>query len=265
MVGDIPLKSRKEIEFMRQAGSVTAKILDEVGSYVTPGVSTQELDEFIHRRTMELGAKPATLNYKGYPKSCCISPNEVVCHGIPSPYQQLKSGDIVNVDVTSIVHGYHGDSSRMFFVGGEEACSKEAVDLVLNTRKALYAGISAVKPGGKIGDIGASISDFIRSLEKGYGIVREYTGHGLGRKFHEDPQVLHVARRGTGEVMKPGMTFTIEPMINEGTARTVVSTVDGWTVRTADGKLSAQWEHTILVTESGYEILTKSETDPQFK
>ena len=264
MVGDIPLKSAKEIECMREAGKVTAQILDEVGKLVVPGVSTQELDDFIHRRTLALGAKPATLNYKGYPKSSCISPNEVVCHGIPSPYVLLKEGDIVNVDVTSIVRGFHGDSSRMFLVGGDAACSKDAQFLVQSTRRALYAGIAAVRPGGRIGDIGAAIADFIRSLGKGYGIVREYTGHGLGRKFHEDPQVLHIARRGTGDVMKPGMTFTIEPMINQGSPRTVLSSVDGWTVRTFDGKLSAQWEHSVLVTETGYEILTKSQSDDQF-
>jgi methionyl aminopeptidase len=185
-----------------------------------------------------------------------VSPNEVICHGVPAPFTILNSGDIVNVDVTSYKNGFHGDSSRMYFVGGEEACSPEARELVETARKALYIGIDAVRPGNRIGDIGAAIQEYIASTGKCYGIVKEYTGHGLGREFHEAPQVIHTARRGTGAVIRQGMTFTIEPMINAGSAKTTLSKVDGWTVRTADGSWSAQWEHTIVVTKTGCEILT---------
>ena len=241
---------------MREAGRITALILDEVGEMVKPGVSTEQINSFVHKRTLELGAKPATLDYKGYPKSCCISINDVICHGIPSRFDLLKSGDIVNIDATSIWKGYHGDSSRMYFVGGREACSPAAIELVDITYAALMAGIKEVAPEKNIGDIGAAIQEFIKQTGKGYGIVRDYTGHGLGRKFHEEPQVLHIGERGKGPTMRPGMVFTIEPMINEGSYKTVLSKVDGWTVRTIDGKLSAQWEHTVAVTETGYEIFT---------
>lgn len=254
----ITIKTPEEIELMREACQVTATILDEVGEIIRPGMNTEEINTFVHRRTLESGAIPSPLNYKGFPKSVCVSPNDVVCHGIPAPYVMLMPGDIVNVDVTCYKNGFHGDSSRMFFVGGEEACSAEARELVKVTRDALFAGIRQVRPGNYIGDIGAAIQDFIRGTGKSFGIVREYTGHGLGREFHEPPQVIHVSRKGSGDVMRPGMTFTIEPMINIGTARTVLSKVDGWTVRTADGALSAQWEHTVLVTESGVDIMTKS-------
>ena len=257
----IPIKTEKEIKLMREACGITSRILDAVGEIIKPGVSTEEINTFVHRMTSELGAVPAPLNYKGFPKSVCTSVNEVVCHGIPSPYAQLKEGDIINVDVTSIRKGFHGDSSRMFFVGGPDACSEEAQTLVDLAQKSLHLGIKEVKPGNTIGDIGAAIQEFIESLDKSYGIVREYTGHGLGRSFHEAPQVVHVGRRGSGPKMKPGMTFTIEPMINLGTANTSLSKVDGWTVRTADGKLSAQWEHTVLVTNDGFEILTAFEGD----
>jgi methionyl aminopeptidase len=206
---------------------------------------------------VDAGGTPSPLGYKGYPKSVCISPNDVICHGIPAPFTILQAGDIVNVDVTTYKDGFHGDASRMYFVGGEEACSSDAVTLVNVTRDALYAAISEVRPGKRLGDIGAAIQEQVRNSGHAFGIVREYTGHGIGREFHEAPQVLHVGRRGTGEVMKPGMTFTIEPMINAGTHRTVLSKIDGWTVRTADGSLSAQWEHTVLVTDSGVEILTE--------
>lgn len=243
---------------MREVCAVTAQILDAVGSIVKPGISTDDINDFVHGMTLELGATPSPLNYKGYPKSVCTSINDVVCHGIPSPLVVLKEGDIINVDVTSYKNGFHGDSSRMYFVGGRSACSKEACELVDVTEQALDVGISAVVPGGHIGDIGAAIQEFIASTKKGYGIVREYTGHGVGREFHENPQVVHVGKRGYGDLIKPGMTFTVEPMINAGGPKTTLSKVDGWTVRTADGSLSAQWEHTILVTNEGREILTKS-------
>jgi methionyl aminopeptidase len=254
----IPIKSARELELMRDTCRVTSRILDEVGSIIEPGITTEDINTFVHNLTLELGATPSPLNYKGYPKSVCTSLNDVVCHGIPSPLVTLREGDIINVDVTSYKNGFHGDSSRMYFVGGREAASPEARELVDITLQALQVGINAVRPGGRIGDIGAAIQEFIQDTGKGYGIVREYTGHGIGRDFHENPQVIHVGKRGHGDQMKPGMTFTVEPMINIGGPRTVLSKVDGWTVRTADGTLSAQWEHTVLVTESGYEILTKS-------
>ncbi len=256
----ITIKNLEEIALMREACVVTSTILDEVGEIIRPGMSTEEINTFVHRRTTDLGAIPSPLNYKGFPKSVCVSPNDVICHGIPAPFVVLQAGDIVNVDVTSYKNGFHGDSSRMYFVGGEEACSPDARELVRVTREALMAGIRQVKPGNRIGDIGFAIQEYIRGIDRGYGIVREYTGHGLGREFHEAPQVLHVGRKGTGDIMKPGMTFTIEPMINAGTHKTSLSKLDGWTVRTADGKLSAQWEHTVLVTETGVEIMTKSPT-----
>ena len=258
MLDRIPVKSADEIELMREACLVTATVLDEVGDIVKPGISTEEINSFVHRRTSELGATPSPLNYKGFPKSVCVSPNDVICHGIPAPFTILQSGDIVNIDVTSFKNGFHGDSSRMYFVGGELACSELARDLVRITRESLMAGINEVRPGKKVGDIGAAIQEYIRNNRKEFGIVREYTGHGVGRQFHEPPQVLHVGRRGTGEILRAGMTFTIEPMINAGSHKTSLSKVDGWTVRTADGSLSAQWEHTILVTDTGHELMTKS-------
>lgn len=254
----ISIKTAAEIELMREACQVTATILDEVGDIIRPGMSTEEINTFVHRRTSELGATPSPLNYKGFPKSVCVSPNDVICHGIPAPFVILQAGDIVNVDVTSYKNGFHGDSSRMYFVGGADACSIEARELVNMAREALFMGIKAVRPGNRIGDIGAAIQDFVNQTGRRYGIVKEYTGHGLGREFHEAPQVIHTARRGTGSIIKPGMTFTIEPMINAGSAKTSLSKVDGWTVRTADGSLSAQWEHTVFVTDKGCELLTAS-------
>lgn len=254
----ISIKTSAEIELMREACQVTATILDEVGEIIRPGMSTEEINSFVHRRTVELGATPSPLNYKGFPKSVCVSPNDVICHGIPAPFVILQAGDIVNVDVTSYKNGFHGDSSRMYFVGGVDACSPEARELVEVARQALFVGIKAVRPGNRIGDIGAAIQDFVNQTGRRYGIVKEYTGHGLGREFHEAPQVIHTARRGTGSPIKSGMTFTIEPMINAGSAKTSLSKVDGWTVRTADGSLSAQWEHTVLVTDKGCELMTAS-------
>ena len=259
----IPIKTEKQIRGIRNACAATAQILDEVGAIIESGITTDVINSFVHRRTEELGAIPAPLNYKGFPKSVCVSVNEVVCHGIPDEYTVLNDGDIVNVDVTCILDGYYGDSSRMYLVGGNDACTKKAIELVQDTYDSLYAGIKEVGPGKNFGDIGAGIQKYIEGLSKNYGIVREYTGHGIGCDFHEAPQILHVGRYGTGAKMKPGMTFTIEPMINLGTYKTVLSSLDGWTVRTADSKLSAQWEHTILVTTSGYEILTLSAEEKQ--
>lgn len=259
----IIIKTPEEIDLMRASCQLTSRILDAVGGVIKPGISTEEINSFVHKMTIEAGATPSPLNYKGYTKSVCTSVNDVVCHGVPNPYEILKAGDIINVDVTCFKDGFHGDSSRMYFVGGESVCSEEAIRLVNVCREAMRVGVAEVAPGKRIGDIGAAIQEFIKADGHNYGIVREYTGHGLGRDFHEAPQVVHVGRRGAGDVMRPGMTFTVEPMINAGTHKTVLSKLDGWTVRTADGKLSAQWEHTVLVTEGGHEILTRSISNPE--
>lgn len=254
----IPIKSASDLVLMRESCRIASQVLDAAAEFVRPGISTEDINTMVHQMMLDLGATPSTLNYKGYTKSCCTSVNDVICHGIPSPFVILKEGDIINVDVTAYKGGFHGDSSRMYYVGGKESCSKDAINLVEITEEALHRGIAEVAPGKRIGDIGAAIQEYIRSLPQEYGIVREYTGHGIGREFHEPPQVVHIGKRGYGEEMKPGMTFTIEPMINAGTYKTVLSKIDGWTVRTADGSLSAQWEHTVLVTPEGCEILTKS-------
>ena len=254
----IPIKTPAEIELMRESCRITATILDEVTDFLKPDLSTEDINSFVHKRMLDMGARPSTLNYKGYTKSVCTSINDVICHGVPNPYDILKLGDIINVDVSCFKNGFHGDSSRMYLIGGEEACAPIALELVKVTRQALFEGIAVVRPGAHIGDIGAAIQAFIKSTAHPYGIVREYTGHGVGREFHEPPQVIHIGKRGHGDECLPGMTFTIEPMINIGTHKTVLSKVDGWTVRTADGSLSAQWEHTVLVTEDGHEILTTS-------
>ena len=255
----ISIKTPEEIEKMRKACKVTAQILDDVHEIVKPGISTEDINKFVHEETIKMGAIPAPLNYKGFPKSVCTSVNEVVCHGIPSEKEILKEGDIINVDVTSILDGYYGDASRMYFVGGKKACTSKAINLVEAAKTSMDIGIKTVKPGNYIGDIGYNIAKYIKSLNKDYGIVRDYTGHGIGSVFHELPQVIHIASKGTGAMMKPGMTFTVEPMINEGTYKTTCSATDGWTVWTRDRKLSAQWEETVLVTENGVEILTKSQ------
>jgi methionyl aminopeptidase len=255
----IRIKTENQQLGIRIASAITAKILDEVGEHVRVGSSTEDINTFVHERTLELGGIPAPLNYKGFPKSVCTSVNDVVCHGIPSQQQVLQDGDLINVDVTTIKDGYFGDASRMYIVGGENAkCSSAARELVSDTYDALMVGIKEVEPGKRFGAIGRSIQDFIEGLKKEYGIVREYTGHGIGLAFHEPPQILHYGGYDGGSKMRPGMIFTIEPMINLGTWHTSLSAIDGWTVRTADGKLSAQWEHTVLVTETGYEILTLS-------
>ena len=260
-VSRIPIKTADDIKRMREACDVTVAVLDSVNQIIRPGISTEDINVFVNDLTLKLGAKPSTLNYRGYPKSVCTSVNDVVCHGIPDPYVILKAGDIINVDATSYKQGFHGDSSRMYFVGGEEACSEEARTLVHVTGKALDVGIEAVKPGGRVGDIGAAIQEYIKSTGRHYGIVRDYTGHGVGREFHEPPQIIHIGKYGYGDEFKPGMIFTVEPMINAGSYKTSLSKVDGWTVRTIDGSLSAQWEHTVLVTEEGCEILTLSKLE----
>ena len=254
----IIIKSPAEIELLRSACQVTVNILDQLSDFIEPGLSTEDINSFVHAETIKQGARPAPLNYRGFPKSVCTSINEVVCHGIPSSSVKLKAGDIINVDITSIKNGFYGDSSRMFFVGGRDSCSEESVRLVDLTKEALEVGISVVKPGARIGDIGAAIKKFIHKAPAQYGIVRDYTGHGIGRNFHEEPQIIHTDKAGTGPRIKEGMTFTIEPMINLGTAETSLSQLDNWTVRTADGKLSAQWEHTLAVTAEGVDVLTQT-------
>ena len=249
---DIHLKSPVEIDKMRVAGRLAAEVLEMIGEHVKPGVSTGELDRICHRHIVDRqDAIPAPLNYKGFPKSICTSVNHVVCHGIPSDGKILKSGDILNIDITVIKDGYHGDTSKMFLVG---KAKEHARRLVQVTRECLFKGIEAARPGNRLGDIGHVIQQHGEANH--YGIVREYCGHGIGLGFHEDPQVLHYGAPGTGIELRPGMTFTIEPMLNAGTRHTRLSGKDGWTVTTRDRRLSAQWEHTIAILDDGCEVLT---------
>ena len=246
----IHLKNTEDLEKMRIAGRLTSQVLDMIEPYVLPGVTTQALDERCHNFIIdELKAIPAPLNYRGFPKSICTSVNHVVCHGIPGE-KKLKNGDISNIDITVIKDGFHGDSSRMFTVGQPPILAKRLID---TTKQCLMKGIEVVKPGARLGDIGAIIQSLAEA--QGFSVVREYCGHGIGRGFHEDPQVLHYGKPGEGIEITPGMTFTIEPMINAGRAQTKLLS-DGWTVVTKDHSLSAQWEHTIAVTDSRVEILT---------
>jgi len=247
----INIKTSQEIEKMRVAGKLASEVLLMVEEYVKPGVTTGELDSICHKFIIEKQkAVPAPLNYRGFPKSICTSVNQQVCHGIPGK-KVLKNGDIVNIDITVIKDEYHGDTSKMFYVGEPSIKAKRLVE---NTYKALTLAIEIVKPGIKLGDIGHTIQSFAES--KNYSIVREYCGHGIGRVFHEEPQVLHYGIPGTGHEVREGMTFTIEPMVNAG-KKDVKLLPDEWTVVTKDHSLSAQWEHTILVTNNGYEVLTK--------
>lgn len=246
----ITLLSKREIEKMRRAGRLAAELLHYLSKLVKPGVTTLELDDEAERWTQAHGAKSAPLGYKGYPKSICTSVNEVVCHGIPNAKQILRDGDIVNIDVTLIVDGYHGDTSKMFFVGEPSPVARKLVEVTEECRR---RGIEAVKPGAKIGDIGAAIQEYAES--QGFSVVRDFVGHGISNVFHTAPQVPHYGERGKGKRLRSGMVFTIEPMINEGTWEVEVL-ADKWTAVTLDRKLSAQCEHTIAVTENGVEILT---------
>lgn len=240
---------------MRAAGKSAAKVLEMVGAHVRPGVDTDCLNEVCHDFIVnELRCIPAPLNYRGFPKSICTSINHQVCHGIPGA-RKLKSGDILNIDVTVIQDGYHGDTSRMFVVGKPSIGAKRLVE---KTYEAMWRGIDAVKPGARLGDIGHAIQQFAESHR--FGIVREYCGHGIGREFHEEPQVMHYGAPGAGLRLKAGMTFTIEPMLNAG-GKEVRLLPDNWTVVTKDHSLSAQWEHTVLVTESGHEVLTLRDSE----
>ena len=241
---------------MRAVGRLAAEQLEMIEEHIRPGVTTAELDRICHEFTVvHQQAIPAPLNYKGFPKSICTSVNHVVCHGIPSDEKQLKNGDIVNIDVTPKLDGYHGDSSKTFLVGEPSVLAKRLVQV---TQECLYRAIRCVKPGSRLGDIGHAIQTFAEKQR--FSVVREYCGHGIGRIFHDEPQIMHYGRPGTGIELKPGMTFTIEPMINAGKAA-VKLLKDDWTVVTKDHKLTAQWEHTILVTETGYEILTLRSDD----
>lgn len=257
----IHIKTPEEIEKMRVAGRLASEVLDYITPLVKAGVTTEELDRLCHDyMVQEQGCVPAPLNYappgyKPYPNSICTSINHQVCHGLPND-RPLKNGDIVNLDITVIKDGFHGDTSRMFCVGEPSIQARRLCDV---TFECLWLGIQAVRPGGFLGDIGAVIQK--HAEKNGYSVVREFCGHGIGRKFHEDPQVLHYGKAGTGPQLQPGMIFTIEPMINAGKAA-IRELPDGWTIVTKDRSLSAQWEHTILVTETGFEVLTLSAACP---
>ncbi len=248
----VSIKTPEELDKMRLAGKLAAQVLEMIEAHVQVGISTGELDRICHNYIVdELEAVPAPLNYNGFPKSICTSVNEVVCHGIPNDRKVLKNGDIVNIDITVIKDGYHGDTSKMFGIGKTAA---HADRLVKVTQECLYHGIELVKPGATLGDIGHVIQQ--HAERNYYSVVREYCGHGIGTVFHEEPQILHYGRQGSGMTLEPGMTFTIEPMLNAGRRHVKLNRKDGWTVTTRDGRLSAQWEHTLAVTASGCEVLT---------
>jgi len=249
--GTIKLHGPEGFAGMRAAGQLAAKILDEIAPLVVPGVSTGALDDTIRQMMLDGGAVPATMGYRGYAHSSCISPNHVICHGIPGE-KTLKDGDIVNIDVTPLLDGWHGDTSRMFLVGEVPLKAKRLVEV---TYECLMLGIEQAKPGNRLGDIGAAIEAHARQHR--YGVVREFCGHGVGRLFHDAPEVIHAARAGTGPVLKPGMFFTIEPMINAGRPHAKMLN-DGWTAVTRDKSLSAQFEHSIGITDDGCEIFTES-------
>ncbi|GAA0527966.1 type I methionyl aminopeptidase [Pigmentiphaga sp. GD03639] len=247
----ITLKSPQEIEAMRVAGGMAAEVLEMIGEYVQPGVSTEELDRRCYEYITQVQkAIPANVGYHGFPKTLCTSINGVVCHGIPKPEDVLRDGDIINIDVTVIRDGWHGDTSRMFYAGTP---SPEAERLVNVTLESMLRGIAAVRPGATLGDVGAAIQTYAE--DAGFSVVRDFCGHGIGRKYHEAPQVLHYGRPNSGLRLKKGMVFTIEPMLNAGRHEVQVLD-DDWTVVTVDGSWSAQWEHMVAVTDDGYDILT---------
>lgn len=248
----VTIKTPEEIARMRVAGRLAAEVLQVVAPHVKPGVSTAELDRICHDHIVNVQqAIPANVGYRGFPATVCTSVNNVICHGIPSAAKILKDGDIINIDVTVIKDGLHGDTSRMYLVGEVPTLARRLVDV---TREAMFRGIRTVKPGATLGDIGHAIQSHVEAAR--FSVVREYCGHGIGRIYHEDPQVLHYGRPGDGLVLKKNMTFTIEPMVNAG-ARHTRLLPDGWTVVTKDRSLSAQWEHTVLVTDDGVDILTR--------
>lgn len=247
----ITIKSSREIELMRESCKLAAKTLHFLGKNLRVGMNTEEIDQLCHKYTINRDAIPATLNYHGFPKSLCTSRNEIICHGIPSVKDTIQDGDIINLDVTTIFKGFHGDTNKTFLMGNVSTAHRKLVDV---TYQCMMAGISVCRPGARLGDIGAVIEEMAH--DNGFSVVHEYCGHGIGRLFHEDPQIVHVGKRGTGAEMRPGMTFTIEPMINLG-KRHCKLLDDGWTVVTKDKSWSAQFEHTIFITEDGHEILTQ--------
>ncbi len=245
------LKTAADIEGVKKSAEVNVGVLDYVTERIGPGVTTAQIDQWVHDYTVEHGAIPAPLNYEGFPNSVCTSANEVVCHGIPSPDEVLKEGDIINVDCSTIKDGYFSDSSRMFCIG---EVSPEKQDLVMVTKEAVEEGLRAIKPWGHLGDIGAAVQKYAN--DHGYTVVREFGGHGIGLEFHEDPFVSFVTEAGTGPVLVPGLMFTIEPMINMGDQEIDMTDPNGWTVRTADGQPTAQWEVQLVITDDGYELLS---------
>lgn len=251
VIDDEWIKRPSQIEGIRKAGEINAGVLDEVGKLIHEGMSTQDIDDIVSKYTTEHGGICAPLNYEGFPKSVCTSINGEVCHGIPARHRKLRNGDIINVDCTTILDGYYADASRMFMIGN---VSEERRRLVEETKKCLEIGIQAAQPWAHVGDIGYAIAKYAHS--KGYSVVRELGGHGVGIDFHEDPFVAHVGSKGKGMVLVPGMIITIEPMINAGKAAVEIDPYNNWTIYTRDGSDSAQWEHTILITEDGNEILT---------
>lgn len=252
---DVParalLKTPEDIEGIKRSAEVNIGVLDYVGKRIGPGITTEQIDQWVYDYTIEHRAIPATLNFEGYPKSVCTSINEVVCHGIPSEDEVLTDGDIVNIDCSTIKDGYFSDSSRMFCIGN---VSDEMRDLVRVTKEAVQVGLDAIRPWGHLGDIGAAVNAYAK--EHGYTVVREFGGHGIGLEFHEEPFVSFVTKPGTGCILVPGLCFTIEPMINMGKAHIDMSDPNGWTVRTKDGKPTAQWEVQLVITEDGYELLS---------
>ena len=256
----IKLRSADDIAKMRVAGRLAADVLELIGQHVVPGVSTEELDKICHDHIVDVQkAIPACLGYRGFPKSICTSVNQVVCHGIPSAKKILKNGDIINIDVTVIKEGWYGDTSKMYVVGDVAPHAQRLIDI---SQECLYKAIDMVKPGVRLGDIGHVIQTHAEANY--YSVVRDYCGHGIGMEFHEEPQVLHYGKPDTGLVLEEGMTFTIEPMVNAGKYSTKMKS-DGWTVETRDGRLSSQWEHTLVVTSTGVEVLTARNEEPYKK
>lgn len=251
----ITIHTEEDFIKMRKAGKLASEILDYIGDFVKPGITTNELNDLCHNKIIENGAIPAPLNYRGFPKSICTSINHVVCHGIPSE-KILQNGDIINIDVTVIVDGWHGDSSRMYYAGEPPIKAKRLCEA---TFEAMMLGIEQVKPGNSLGDIGFAIQSYVEKL--GFSVVRDYCGHGIGKVFHTEPNVVHYGKKGSGLILEEGMFFTIEPMINAGKYETILNKHDGWTVSTRDKSLSAQFEHTVGVTKNGYEIFTISKNE----
>jgi methionyl aminopeptidase len=257
----VSIKNAEQIEKMRIAGKLAAQVLDMIAPHIKPGVTTGELDRICHDYMVNTQqCIPAPLDYHGFPKSICTSVNEVVCHGIPSDKKTLKDGDIINIDITTIKDGFHGDTSKMFHVGKPTPHAERLVNI---TQESLYKAIDIVKPGTTLGDIGHIIQQYAEANY--YSVVREYCGHGIGEVFHEEPQVVHYGKKGAGMALKEGMTFTIEPMLNAGKRHVKLDQKDGWTVTTKDKRLSAQWEHTLLVTHDGVEVLTARPDEPFFR